>query len=83
MVHSDYTVGCDAHPGQPTRAGKHFSLFAVLDEAGQLVQQTRVGHVPGAIRDFLSQFPEGIPVALETVGNSHTQATSGLVLDRR
>jgi transposase len=61
MVHSDYTIGCDAH--------KHFSLFAVLDEAGQLAQQVRVGHVPGAIGDFLSQFPPGTPVALETVGN--------------
>jgi len=61
MVHSDYTIGCDAH--------KHFSLFAVLDEAGQLAQQVRVGHVPGAIGDFLSQFPDGTPVALETVGN--------------
>ncbi len=61
MVQSDYTVGCDAH--------KHFSLFAVLDEKGDLVQRTRVGHVPGAIGAFLSQFPEGIPVALETVGN--------------
>ncbi len=61
MVHSDYTIGCDAH--------KHFSLFAVLDEAGQLAQQVRVGHVPGAIGDFLSQFPDATPVALETVGN--------------
>jgi transposase len=61
MVHSDYTVGCDAH--------KHFSLFAVLDQAGQLVQQVRVGHVPGAIGNFLEQFPDGTPVALETVGN--------------
>jgi transposase len=61
MVHSDYTVGCDAH--------KHFSLFTVLDERGELVQRTRVGHAPGAIGAFLSQFPEGTPVALETVGN--------------
>lgn len=61
MVHSDYTVGCDAH--------KHFSLFAVLDERGDLLQRTRVGHAPGEIRTFLSQFPEGTPVALETVGN--------------
>jgi hypothetical protein len=28
-----------------------------------------VGHVPGAIGAFPSQFPEGTPVALETVGN--------------
>ncbi len=75
MLHSDYTVGCDAH--------KHFSLFAVLDERGDLVQRTRVGHVSGALGVFLSQFPEGIPVALETVGNGHIPAISGLVLDRR
>ena len=75
MVPSDYTVGCDAH--------KHFSLFAVLDEKGDLVQRPRVGHVPGAIRAFLSQFPEGTPVALETVGNGHIPAISGLVLDCR
>ncbi len=61
MFHSDYTVGIDAH--------KHFSLFAVLDHNGDLVQRTRVGHVPGAIRMFLEQFPQGTPVALETVGN--------------
>ena len=61
MVQSDYTVGCDAH--------KHFSLFAVLDRRGNVVQRTRVGHVPDAIRVFLSQFPKGTPVALETVGN--------------
>jgi len=66
MVQSDYTVGCDAH--------KHFSLFAALDRRGNLVQRTRVqrtrvGHAPDAIGVFLSQFPEGTPVALETVGN--------------
>ncbi len=37
MLHSDYAVGCDAH--------KHFSLFTVLDERGELIQRTRVGHV--------------------------------------
>jgi hypothetical protein len=54
---------------QPARAGKHFSLFAVLGGNGDPVQHTRVGHVPGAIGAFLSQFPEGTPVALETVGH--------------
>jgi hypothetical protein len=58
---SDYTVGCDAH--------KHFSLFAVLDGRGRLAQRVRVGHAPGAIQAFLAQFPEGTPVALESVGN--------------
>jgi transposase len=41
----------------------------VLDGKGDLVERTRVGHVPGAIGAFLSQYPEGTPVALETVGN--------------
>ena len=59
--HPHYKVACDAH--------KHYSLFAVRDAAGQIVQRTRVNHAPGAIRAFLSQFPPGTPVALETVGN--------------
>ena len=59
--YSHYKVGCDAH--------KHYSLFSVLDHHGQLIQRTRVNHEPGAIRAFLSQFPPGTPVALETVGN--------------
>jgi transposase len=29
----------------------------------------RVNHVPGAIRDFLEDYPPGTPVALESVGN--------------
>src|SRR3972149_11201281 len=59
--HPHYKVGCDAH--------KHYSLFAVRDEHGQVLQWTRVNHVRGAIRAFLSQFPPGTLVALETVGN--------------
>jgi hypothetical protein len=59
--HSYYKVGCDAH--------KHYSLFSVLDDRGRPTERTRVNHVRGAIRDFLSQFPPGTPVALETVGN--------------
>jgi len=61
LEQSHYKVGCDAH--------KHYSLFAVLDHQGRPVEQTRVNHEPGAIRAFLSRFPEGTPVALETVGN--------------
>jgi len=54
---------------QPARAGKHNSLFAVFDRQGKPVKRTRVNHEPGAIRAFLSQFPQATPVALETVGN--------------
>ena len=56
-----YTVGCDAH--------KHYSLFSIFDGQGRVVRRTRVDHQRGAIQDFLSQFPPGTPVALETVGN--------------
>ena len=58
---SHYRVGCDAH--------RRYSQFAVLDQDGQLRQQTRVDHEPGAIQGFLESLPEGTPVALETVGN--------------
>ena len=58
---SHYRVGCDAH--------KHYSLFAVLDDRGELRQKLRVNHEPGAVQAFLAQFPEGTPVALESVGN--------------
>jgi transposase len=61
LMQSHYKVGCDAH--------KHYSLFAVRDAHGQVVQRTRVNHTPGAVRAFLSQLPPGTPVALETVGH--------------
>jgi hypothetical protein len=41
----------------------------VFDRQGKPVKRTRVNHEPGAIRAFLSQFPQATPVALETVGN--------------
>jgi hypothetical protein len=40
-----------------------------MDTRTLSVDQTRVNHQPGAILEFLSGFPEGTPVALETVGN--------------
>ena len=59
--HAHYKVGCDAH--------KRYSLFAVLDGNGKVLRRRRIDHEPGAIRAFLSPFPPGTPVALETVGN--------------
>lgn len=56
-----YSIGCDAH--------KRYSLFAILNSRGKLLRQQRINHERGAIMDFLTQFPEGTPVALETVGN--------------
>ncbi len=58
---ANYKIGCDAH--------KRFSQFAVRDESGRLCLQKRIEHDPGAIREFLSQYPSGTPVALESVGN--------------
>ena len=54
-------TGCDAH--------RRYSVFAVFDTSTLSVEQVRVNHQPGAIKEFLSDFPEGTPVALETVGN--------------
>lgn len=56
-----YSIGCDAH--------KRYSLFAVLNSQGKLQQRQRINHERGAIMDFLVQFFEGTPVALESVGN--------------
>ena len=61
LKQSHYKVGCDAH--------KHYSLFAVLDGHGNLLDQSRINHEPSSIRAFPSQFPPGTPVALESVGN--------------
>jgi hypothetical protein len=54
-------VGCDAH--------RRYSQFAVLDQDGQLRQQTRVNHELGAIQVFLESLPEGTSVVLESVGD--------------
>jgi hypothetical protein len=55
------SIGCDAH--------KRYSQFEVQDQEGHVHKQTRVSHQPGAIQEYLSVFPPGTPVALETVGN--------------
>jgi transposase len=57
----NYTIGCDAH--------KRFSQFSVLDSRAQVRERKRVEHTPGAIREYLSKFPKGTPVAVECVGN--------------
>jgi hypothetical protein len=59
MTH--YKIGCDAH--------RRFSQLAILDGDGQFLKQARVNHEPDAIRNFLSEYPPGTPVALESVGN--------------
>jgi transposase len=44
-------------------------MFVVLNDDGHLHERIRVNHAPRAIKNYLSQFPEGTPVALESVGN--------------
>jgi transposase len=57
----NYIIGCDAH--QP------YSQVAIAEGDQTGCKQVRVEHERGAIRDFLSEFPEGTPVALESIGN--------------
>jgi transposase len=59
----NYIIGCDAH--------KRYSQFAVCEKQSQKFKQVRVEHEPGAIRNFLTEFPEGTSVALESIGNWH------------
>ncbi len=58
---SNYKIGYDAH--------RRYSQFAILDADGQFLKQVRINHEPGAIRNFLAEYPPGTPVALESVGN--------------
>jgi len=72
---SHYTIGSDAH--------KHYSIFAVRDGNGQLIDLIRINHERDAIKAFLSQFMEGIAIALENVGDGPIPVISGLLLNRR
>ncbi len=57
----NYTIGCDAH--------KRYSQFSVLDYRGKVYKRARIEHHPGEVQKYLSQFPQGTPVAVECVGN--------------
>ena len=39
------------------------------DEKGQTLMEERIGHGPGALREFLTVRKPGPPVGVETVGN--------------
>ncbi len=49
----------------------HYSQFTVINTKGELCLQTRVNHERGEIYRFLCNFPQGEPVALESIGNWH------------
>lgn len=48
---------------------KKYTLASVEDKNGNLLQEKRIEHTPGALREFLSQYEKGSPVAVETIGN--------------
>jgi len=77
MFHSDYAVGCDAHPGL-ARQGRQ-ALLALRGPRWErgLVERTRVKHVPGAIGAFLAQFPDGTPRAWPPCSTSASSPPSG------
>ncbi len=58
---SSLFVGCDAH--------KRYSQVEVQDGSARVVSRKRIEHCRGAVRAFFSCFPQGTPVALESVGN--------------
>jgi transposase len=48
---------------------KRYSLANVQTEDGQRLREQRIEHRRGSIKDFLSAYRPGCPVAVETVGN--------------
>jgi len=48
---------------------KRYSLANVQTSDGQCVREQRIEHRRGNIRTFLSAYPAGSPVAIETLGN--------------
>jgi hypothetical protein len=57
----NYIIGYDAH--------KHYSQFAVYEKHSEKFRRVCVPPAPGAICNFLVEFPEGTLVALESIGN--------------
>lgn len=61
-----YYSGCDMH--------KQFSVFAGIDESGEIHGPTRVDHDSDQLRDHLESLPDGTPVAIETSGRWYWMA---------
>ena len=54
-------IAIDAH--------KRYSQICVQDENGKIICEKRINHKKGNIKLFLSEWDNGSPVAVETVGN--------------
>lgn len=48
---------------------KRYTLCSVEDSSGRRLEEVRIEHERGAIREYLSKFTKGSPVAVETIGN--------------
>jgi hypothetical protein len=66
-------IGCDAH--------KKYSLFVIVDEAGEAKPAVRVNHDRESYRTFLRGLPGRSSIAVETVGNWYWILT-GLLVER-
>jgi transposase len=48
---------------------KRYTLASVETKKGNLIKQQRIDHRPGSIKEFLSDYPVGSQVAVETIGS--------------
>jgi len=48
---------------------KHYTLASVQTKEGKIVEETRITHVRGNIRNYLGRWEKGSPVAVESIGN--------------
>ncbi len=56
-----YIIGFDSH--------KRYTWVEVQDRGGRTVEEGRIEHNRGSIREFLSRWPEGSNVAVEASAN--------------
>lgn len=48
---------------------KKYTVASVESLDGRQHHEVRINHAPGVIQEFLSRYPKGSPVAVETIGN--------------
>jgi len=48
---------------------KRYTFSSVENEKGKIIDERRIDHKAGALMEYLSRFPKGSEVAVETIGN--------------
>ena len=48
---------------------KRYTVSSVEDRGGRIIDESRIEHDRGSIREYLRKFTPGSPVAVETIGN--------------